>query len=159
MPCAHAPLKAQLDGGLICDIVVLRGTGRWSVGEDWLRSGQVESFANPKQTPGGAMIDEGTSSLGRIRWLTGSGTVQVEVANLVYRDIEVEDWAMATFTFDNGTIATLANSWTTNSSQKTGSSPKQNGVIRIEIIGTRGEVIQERLRVPGMAVLAAGAPN
>lgn len=145
----------------MCDIVIMHAAGRWSIGEDWLRSGQVESFANPKQTPGGAMIDEGTSSLGRIRWLTGSDTVQVEakVADLVYKDIEVEHWAMAPFTFDNGTIATLENSWTTNSPQKTGPSLKQNGVIRMEIIGTRGEVIRERLRAPGMAVLVAGAPN
>lgn len=156
-----ASLKARLDEGLIGDIVVMHATGRWSIGEDWLRSGQVGWFADPQQTPGGAMIDEGMSSLGRIRWLAGSDTVQVEakVANFVHKDIGVEDWAMATFTFDNGIMATLENSWTINSPQKTGPSPKQNGVIRMEIVGTRGEVIQERLRVPGMAVLAAGAPN
>jgi predicted dehydrogenase len=154
-------LKARLDGGLIGDIAVIHATGRWSIGEDWLRSGKVGWFADPIQTPGGAMIDEGMSSLGWIRWLAGSDalTVDAKVANYVHKDIGVEDWALASFTFDNGIIATLENSWTINSPQKTGPSPKQNGVIRTEIIGTRGEVIQERLRVPSTAVLASGAPS
>jgi len=158
---AEADLKGRLDEGLIGEIVLMHATGRWSIGEDWLRSGQVGWFADPNQTPGGALMDEGLSSLGRIRWLAGSDVVQVEakMANLVHKDIEVEDWAMVTFTFGNGIVATLENSWTINSPQKTGPSPKQNGVIRMEIVGTRGEIIQESLRVPQMSVLAAGAPS
>jgi predicted dehydrogenase len=31
--------------------------------------------------------------------------------------------------------------------------------VRLEIIGTRGEVVEERLRRPGLSVLAAGAPG
>lgn len=154
-------LKRQLDEGLIGDIVVMHATGRWSIAEDWFRSGKPGWFADPKQTPGGALIDEGISSVGQFIWLAGSEVVRVEakMANFVHKDIEVEDWAMATFTFENGIIATLENSWTINSPQKTGPSPKQNGLIRLEIVGTRGEMIQERLRVPGRALLATGAPH
>ena len=157
----QAGLKERIDGGLIGDIVVMHATGRWSIGEDWLRSGQPGWFADPLQSPGGALIDEGMSSLGQIRWLAGSNNVQVEAktANLVHKDIGVEDWAMVTYSFENGIIATQENSWTICAPQKTGPSPKQNGVIRMEIVGTQGEIIQDRLRIPGRAVLAAGAPG
>jgi predicted dehydrogenase len=77
------------------------------------------------------------------RWLSSSEVVQVEakMANLVHTDIAVEDWGMATFTFANGIIATLEASWTINAPRKSGPSPKQNSVVRLEVVGTRGEII------------------
>jgi len=41
--------------------------------------------------------------------------------------------------------------------RKSGPSPKQNSVVRLEVIGTRGEIIDQWFRAPGRAVLAAGA--
>jgi predicted dehydrogenase len=154
-------LKARLDAGEIGDIIVMHQTARWSIAEDWYRSGKPGWFADPKHAPGGAFIDEGIYWIDQLRWLAGSEIVQVEakMANLVHRDIELEDWGMATFTFANGIIATLEAGWTINSPRKTGPSPKQNCVLRSEIIGTRGEIIDESLRSPGRAVLAAGAAN
>ena len=66
---------------------------------------------------------------------------------------------MATFTFASGVIATLEASWTINAPRKTAPSPKQNSVVRLEIIGTRGEIIDQWFRAPGLAVLAAGAAD
>ena len=154
-----ADLKARLDAGEIGDIVVMHAGGRWSIAEDWHNSGRPGWFADPKQVPGGAFIDEGIYSIGQLRWLAGSEVVQVEakMANLVHKDIGVEDWGMATFTFANGIIATLEAGWTINSPRKIGPSPKQNSVVRLEIVGTRGEIIEARLRTPSRAVLAAGA--
>ena len=43
--------------------------------------------------------------------------------------------------------------------RKTGPSPKQNSVVRLEAVGSRGEVIEQWFRVPGRAVLAAGAAD
>ncbi len=34
---------------------------------------------------------------------------------------------------------------------------RQNAVLRLEVIGSRGEIIEEGLRIPSRAVLAAGA--
>lgn len=79
------------------------------------------------------------------------------MGNLVHQELEVEDWGMATFTFDNGVIATLEASWTINAPQKSGPSPKQNAVVRLELVGSRGEVHDEWNRSPGRAVLASGA--
>lgn len=77
----------------------------------------------------------------------------------MHTDIEVEDWGMATFSFANGIVATLEASWTINAPRKSGPSPKQNAVVRLEIIGTRGEIIDQSFRTPGRAVLAAGAAD
>jgi len=156
-----AALKARIDDGMIGDVAIMHATSRWSIAEDWFRSGQPGWFADPAQVPGGAFIDEGIYGIEQLRWLSGSEVVKVEakMANLVHKDIEVEDWGMATFTFANGIIGTLEACWTINSPKKTGPSPKQNGVIRLEVVGTRGEIIQDRLRMPGQAVLAAGAPD
>ncbi len=154
-------LKARIDAGEIGEIIAMHQTARWSIAEDWYRSGSPGWFADPRQTPGGAFIDEGIYWIDQLRWLAGSEVIQVDakMANLVHRDIEVEDWGMATLTFANGIIATLEAAWTINSPRLTGPSPKQNCVLRSEIIGSRGEIIEDGLRSPGRAVLAAGASD
>ena len=134
---------------------------RWSIAEDWYRSGTPGWFADPRQVPGGAFIDEGIYWIDLFRWLASSEVVRVDarMANLVHKDIEVEDWGMATFTFASGLVATLEASWTINAPRKTGPSPKQNSVVRLEVVGTRGEIIDQWFRAPGRAVLAAGASD
>jgi predicted dehydrogenase len=156
-----AALKQRLEAGEIGDILVMHQTARWSIAEDWFRSGQPGWFVDPQQVPGGAFIDEGIYWIDFLRWLAGSEVVQVEakMANLVHRELQVEDWGQATFTFANGIVATLEGAWTINAPQVTGPSPKQNAVLRTEIIGTRGEIIEDNLRSPSRAVLAAGAAN
>ena len=152
-------LKARVDGGDIGDIVVMHQTGRWSIAEDWYRSGKPGWFADPRHVPGGALIDEGIYWIDLLCWLAGSDVTEVDArtANLVHKDIAVEDWGMATFTFANGIVATLEASWTINAPRKTGPSPKQNSVVRFEVVGTRGEIHDQWFRAPGRAVLAAGA--
>ena len=156
-----ADLKVRIEKGEIGDIAVLHQTCRWSIAEDAYGSGTPGWFADPRHVPGGALIDEGIYWIDCFRWLTGSEVVLVEakVANLVHKDIGVEDWGMATFTFANGVIATLEASWTISAPRKTGPSPKQNSVVRLEVVGTRGEIIDQWFRAPGRAVLAAGAAD
>jgi len=156
-----ADLKARVENGEIGKIVLMHHASRWSIAEDWYNSGTPGWFADPRQVPGGAFIDEGIYWIDFFRWLTGSEVIEVDakMANLVHKEIEVEDWGMATFTFDNGIVATLEASWTINAPRKTGPSPKQNSVVRLEVIGTRGEIIDQWFRTPGRAVLAAGAPD
>ncbi len=154
-------LKARIEAGEIGDIAVLHQACRWSIAEDWAGSGRPGWFADPAHVPGGAFIDEGIYWIDVFRWLAGGEIMRVEgtIANLVHKDIAVEDWGFATFTFANGVIATLEAAWTINSPQKTAPSPKQNAVVRLEIVGTRGEIIDQWFRSPGRAVLAAGAAD
>lgn len=154
-------LKRRIDAGEIGEVILLHQTSRWSIAEDWYRSGKPGWFADPRQVPGGAFIDEGIYWIDLFRWLTSSEVVQVEakMANLVHKDIAVEDWGMATFTFASGVVATLEASWTINAPRKTGPSPKQNSVVRLEVVGSRGEIIDQWYRAPGRAVLRAGAAD
>lgn len=155
----YLDLKARIDAGDIGRVLLMHQTSRWSIAEDWINSGTPGWFADSRHVPGGALIDEGIYWLDFFRWITGSEIADVEarVGNLVHRDLDVEDWGLATFTMANGVVATLEGAWTIVSPRVTAPSPKQNSVVRIEIVGDRGEIADQFFRVPGRAVLAAGA--
>lgn len=156
-----ADVKPRLDRGELGRLILLHQTCRWSIAEDAPGSGRPGWFADPRQVPGGALIDEGIYWIDAFRWLAGSEVVAVEArtANLVHTELDVEDWGMATFSFANGVIATLEASWTITAPRRTGPSPKQNSVVRLEIVGTEGELTDQYFRAPGRAVLAAGAAD
>lgn len=157
----YPDLKAQIDRGEIGKILLLHQTSRWSIAEDWMNSGTPGWFADPRHVPGGALIDEGIYWVDFFRWITGSEIVDVEarVANILHPGLQVEDWGLATFTLANGVIATLEGAWTIVSPRVTAPSPKMNAVVRIEIVGDRGEIADQFFRVPGRSVLAAGAKD
>jgi predicted dehydrogenase len=156
-----AGLRDRVERGEIGDLALLHGTARWAIAEDWFRSGRPGWFADPAHVPGGAFIDEGIYWLDCFRWLAGSEVVEVQarMANLVHPGLAVEDWGQAWLTFANGVRATLEAGWTIAAPRATGPSPKQNAVVRLEIIGTRGEIMDQWFRAPGRAVLAAGAAD
>jgi predicted dehydrogenase len=155
----HQDLKERLRAGEIGNLLLIHQTSRWSIAEDWYRSGKPGWFADPRHVPGGALIDEGIYWIDFFRWITDSEVVRVEArtANLVHKQLEVEDWGLAIFTLENGVLATLETGWTINAPQATGPSPKQNSVVRLELVGSRGEIHDQLFRTPGRAVLAAGA--
>ena len=159
MRLRSAALKERIVRGEIGEIVLLHQTSRWSIAEDWYHSGRPGWFADPRRVPGGAFIDEGIYWIDLFRWLAECEVVQVDarMGNLVHKEIQVEDWGMATFTFASGVIATLEASWTITAPRPTGPSPKQNAVVRLEVVGARGEIVDQWFRAPGRAVLAAGA--
>jgi predicted dehydrogenase len=154
-------LKSRVDRGEVGKVVLIHQACRWSIAEDWFNSGRPGWFADPRHVPGGAFIDEGIYWIDFFRWLTGSEVTEVEarVRNLVHKDLDVEDWGLATFTFADGTLATLEAGWTITAPKPSGPSPKQNSVVRLEIVGDRGEIVDQWFRAPGRAVLAAGAAD
>lgn len=155
-----ADVKARIARGEIGDIILMHQTSRWSIAEDGLNSGRPGWFVDPRHVPGGALIDEGIYWIELFEAFAGPIVrVEAKLGNLVHKDIEVEDWGFATFTFASGVIGTLEASWTINAPRKTGPSPKQNAVVRLEIVGSRGEIIDQWFRSPGRAVLAAGAAD
>ncbi len=161
MRLRYADLKARVDRGDIGDILLMHQTSRWSIAEDWLNSGTPGWFADPRHVPGGSLIDEGIYFMDFFRWITGQEIARVEAktANILHKELEVEDWGFAFFTLANGVMCTLEGAWTIVSPQKTAPSPKQNSVVRIEIVGNRGEISDQFFRVPGRSVLAAGAKD
>jgi predicted dehydrogenase len=155
-------LKRQIDEGLIGEIKVMHSTRQQGIAEDWSCSGTPGWFGDPAQVPGGAFIDEGIYSLDQFLFLAGSKVTTVEwakMANLVHKDLQVEDWMMAAFTFENGIVATLESGWTLTVPRLTGPSPKQNALDRLEIVGTEGQIVNDRLYVPGQARLTREHPH
>jgi len=157
---AMAGLKRRIESGEIGDLVLMHAGGRWAIAEDWNRSGTPGWFTDPKQTPGGALIDEGVYAIDQLRWLANSEVVQVEarLAKLVHKELEVEDYGFATFTFANGVVATLESAWTIVAPRVTGPSPKENSIRKLELVGTKGEIVQNDF-LGGLAVLKAGSPR
>lgn len=161
MRLRYAGLRDRIAGGEVGEMLVMHTTARWSIAEDWYNSGKPGWFVDPVHVPGGALIDEGIYWVDLMKWLAGSPVVEVDgrTANLVHRDLDVEDWGHATFVFENGIIATMEGSWTINAPRVTAPSPKQNSVVRLEVVGTKGEMIDQWFRDPGLSVLRAGAPD
>lgn len=157
----YQDLRERIANGEIGEIAVLHGTARWSVAEDWYRSGSPGWFVDPSKVPGGALIDEGIYWIDLFGWFAGSPVAEVHArtANLVHRNLEVEDWGHATFVFESGVIATLEGAWTINAPRATGPSPKHNSVVRLEIVGTEGEIADQWFRDPGRSVLLSGAAD
>jgi predicted dehydrogenase len=157
---SDAGLKRELDSGVIGEVKVYHITQRVGIAEDWIDSGTAGWFADPKRCPGGSFADEGTYALEQLMFLTDSRVVEVsgaKVANLVHPGLEVEDWAMGTFTFENGVIATIESAWTISIPRLSGPSPKDNNVGRTEIVGTKGEMLFDRMFTPGNGLLSSAA--
>lgn len=93
----YAGLKERIADGEIGETILIHATCRWSIAEDWYRSGSAGWFADPDHVPGGALIDEGIYWIDLAQWLTESSVAEVEArtANLVHKYIDVEDWGMA----------------------------------------------------------------
>ena len=157
-----ADLEGRVDRGEIGDIAVIHQTCRWSIAEDWIGSGKPGWFADPAHVPGGAFIDEGIYWVDVFRWLTGSEIVQVEakMANLVHKDIAVEDWGLAHVHVRQRRDRHARGVVDDQRAAAIGSlAEAEQRRADLEIVGTRGEIIDQWFRSPGRAVLAAGAPD
>lgn len=70
-------------------------------------------FADPSRTPGGAWIDHSIYSLDHLRWLLGEEVASIggTVATLTHPGLPVEDYGIATVTFEGGAVATIEDTW------------------------------------------------
>ena len=90
----------------------------------WLDAGKA---------PGGGWIDHSIYDVHMLRKLLQAEVVRVTgaTANLVHKDIPLEDFGVATLTFDNGVVATLEVTW---------SSGPQSGMHAFQLVGTEGQI-------------------
>ena len=90
----------------------------------WLDAGKA---------PGGGWIDHAIYDVHMLRKLLQAEVVRVTgaTANLVHKDIPLEDFGVATLTFDNGVVATLEVTW---------SSGPQSGMHAFQLVGTEGQI-------------------
>ena len=90
----------------------------------WLDAGKA---------PGGGWIDHAIYDVHMLRKLLQAEVVRVTgaTANLVHKDIPLEDFGVATLTFDNGVVATLEVTW---------SSGPEAGMHAFQLVGTEGQI-------------------
>jgi predicted dehydrogenase len=85
------------------------------------------------KAPGGGWIDHSIYDIHMLRKLLQAEVVRVTgaTANLVHKDIPLEDYGVATLTFDNGLVATVEVTW---------SSGPQSGMHAFQLVGTEGQI-------------------
>ncbi len=90
-------------------------------------------WLDASQAPGGGWIDHSIYDIHMLRRLLDAEVVRVSgaAANLVHQDIPLEDYGVATLTFDNGVVATLEVTW---------SSGPQSGMHAFHLVGTEGQI-------------------
>lgn len=70
-------------------------------------------WIDPARSPGGGWIDHSIYQIDLLRWLLDEPVVSVSgrAANLVHKDLQVEDYGHAILEFAGGTIATIEDTW------------------------------------------------
>ncbi|MBL7646629.1 MAG: Gfo/Idh/MocA family oxidoreductase [Candidatus Hydrogenedentes bacterium] len=108
----HVKAKEVMDSGIMGKVLHVTAMFGHEGPEFWSPTGKW--FFKKKEARFGAMADLGVHKADLIRFLTGKEIVEV---NAFYETLEkkradVEDNFVASFKFDDGTVGTLAASWT-----------------------------------------------
>jgi len=95
-------------------------------------------YADPRKGGAGGFLDHGVHFTDALRWYFQSEVKSVagEIANLTYKDIQVEDFGVAILRFKSGAIATVESTWHTADWYAPLSSPEL-----CIITGDEGEII------------------
>jgi len=90
-------------------------------------------WVDPQRGPGGGWVDHSLYQIDRMRWLLGEEVAEISgrVANLVHKDLAVEDYGHAIAVFDGGAIASIEDTW---------SGPAGGWRIATSIVGTEGSL-------------------
>lgn len=105
-------------------------------------------WADPARVPGGGWIDHAIYQIDRLRWLTGQRVVAISgrTANLVHKDLGVEDYGHAIIEFENGAIVTIEDTW---------SAPRGSWRVTSLLVGTEGAFSLDTLS-PEMSIFRDG---
>jgi len=118
-------LKAEIDAGLLGEIIAIRSTNRGQNPGGW--------FIDPKFAGGGAVLDHTVHMVDIMRWYMNSEVVAVDAfADQYFTDLQLDDAGIMTLQFDNGVIASHDASWSRFPQFPTW------GDVWIEVIGTKG---------------------
>ncbi len=109
---AHRKAKEVLDSGIMGKILHVTAMFGHEGPEYWSPTGKW--FFRKKEARFGAMADLGVHKADLIRYLTGKEIVEVSAhyGRLEKKNTDVEDNFVATLKFADGTLGTLASSWT-----------------------------------------------
>jgi predicted dehydrogenase len=129
--------KAWADAGRIGRPLRFTHTLNSSLPQAWPGAQESGWWLDPARVPGGAWLDHAIYAVDMARWLFGSEPVSVSgvAAKLRYPELAFEDYGAATFTFANGAVALIEDTWTAD---------RGYGFVRNEIIGSAGAICDDR---------------
>lgn len=107
-------IKQLIDEGALGEIVSGNYTLISSIPQNWPNAPYDGGWwADPAKVPGGGWIDHAIYQVDRIRWFLGEEAVRVtsRVANLVHKDLGVEDYGHAIVEFESGAMFTIEDTW------------------------------------------------
>jgi predicted dehydrogenase len=109
---AHVKAKEVMDSGIMGKVLHVTAMFGHEGPEFWSPTGKW--FFNKKEARFGAMADLGVHKADLIRFLTGKEIVEINAfyATLEKKRADVEDNFVSSFKFADGTVGTLAASWT-----------------------------------------------
>lgn len=126
--------KEMIQKGKIGQVACIMETGRFLLPRSEPNSEEPGWYAEMAKAGGGGFVDHAVHQLDALRWFLNDEVEQVlgYTSNLVYKEIEVEDYGIATFKFNKGTVATVESTWTVV--------PPDAPCDRVEIQGTKGSI-------------------
>ncbi|PTX47669.1 putative dehydrogenase [Melghirimyces profundicolus] len=119
--------KRLIDEGYLGDIVLVKGT--WCHGGPEMYT-KGKWFFSKELAGGGSLIDLGVHSIDILRWLIGDIKDVTGFCSTLTKSIKVEDNAIISLQFKNGTLGLVDTSWSVRSVQ-----------VRTEIYGTKGRLL------------------
>lgn len=140
-PVRYAPsilrAKQLIDDGELGDIIAIAGTNHGTMPGGW--------FVDPAMSGGGAVMDHTVHVGDLMHWMLKSEIKDVycKMGTKIH-DIPVEDCALISMEFQNGTYATLDASWNRPEAYPTW------GDVTMEIIGTKGTLNVDAFAQHGM---------
>lgn len=142
-------LKQLVDNGTLGTIVSGNFTLISSLPQGW-PDGPADGgwWADPARVPGGGWIDHAIYQIDRLRWLLGERVVAVSgrTANLIHKNLGVEDYGHAIVEFESGAMVSIEDTW---------SGPAGSWRISSVLVGTEG-ALNIDTQSPQMSVFRHG---
>lgn len=110
----HQHVKDLIEGDRLGDIVSGNFTLTSSLPQNWPGAPSDGGWwVDPARVPGGGWVDHAIYKIDRLRWFLGEKVVRVTgcTANLVHKDLGVEDYGHAIVEFENGATFSIEDTW------------------------------------------------
>lgn len=141
-------LKKKIESNIIGQPRSITYSLRARLPEDWPGSGDPGWYADRKRAGGGAFADHAAHTIDAICWILGTNikSVDAQMANLVHKDLDVEDYGIAVIRYKNEIMVTVESTWT---AQKILGSSEM-----LQVIGDTGEIFASRFFQPNICIKA-----
>ena len=108
-------------------------------------------WTDTRYVAAGGWLDHAIYQIDHLRSIFGEpARVSGEIANLIYKDVPLEDFGVATYRFQSGAVATLEVTWT---------GTYEAAVNVRHVVGTKGQIVDDQTLLQRQSVTASGVPG